>query len=250
MSGRDFFTLQRRIFAPDSWLWDMPAKQTKVAVTLIGMANWKQGKTFSGGNVVIVDRGQIMTSLDAIAAASRVSRATVRVALSNLAKAEFLTCKSTNRYRIITILNYSREQSKELADEHAQQQASDRPTAGQQQANSRPVTPIEQGNKGTKKQGNKRGSQIPDSWEPTEKHVAKADETNIDLADSVARFRDHHIAKGSVMKSWDAAFNTWLRNAKKFQDRDRANQSSAGKQQVFSTEDLWRMSEEIPDEKE
>jgi hypothetical protein len=64
----------------------------------------------------------------------------------------------------------------------------------------------------------KRASQIPDSWQPNKKHIAKASEDRTDIAEAVESFRDHHQAKGSAMKSWDAAFNTWLRNAKKFAD--------------------------------
>lgn len=30
-------------------------------------------------------------------------------------------------------------------------------------------------------------------------------------------FRDHHVSKGNIFKDWEAAFRTWLRNAKKFQ---------------------------------
>ena len=68
----------------------------------------------------------------------------------------------------------------------------------------------------------KRSTQIPDSWQPNEKHITKASEDGTDIAEAVESFRDHHQAKGSAMKSWDAAFNTWLRNAKKFADRDEA----------------------------
>lgn len=154
--NRDFFTLQRRIFAPDSWLWDLPSDQTKVAVTLIGMANWKPGKTFSGGKMVQVDRGQVMTSLDAIAAASRVSKQTVRTTLRNLEKAEFLTRTSTSRFTLITILNYSREQNRPKAEQHAQQHTINTPLTHHQHAANTPLTPIEPRNQETTQPGNQR----------------------------------------------------------------------------------------------
>lgn len=62
----------------------------------------------------------------------------------------------------------------------------------------------------------KRAHALPDSWKPTSKHRAKADEGRLDLAAEEESFRDHHLAKGSVMKDWDRAFNTWLRNAVRF----------------------------------
>ncbi len=134
----------------------MPAEQTKVAITLIGMANWKEGKTFSGGELVKVYRGQVMTSLDKIAAASRVSKQTVRTSLRNLEKAEFLTCRSTNKFRIITILNYSREQSRERSEQHAEQQATGTQLTRNQQATGTQLTPIEPVNQLTREPRNQK----------------------------------------------------------------------------------------------
>jgi predicted transcriptional regulator len=39
---------------------------------------------------------------------------------------------------------------------------------------------------------------------------------SLDLDEQVDAFVDFHTAKGSVFKSWDAAFRTWCRNAVKF----------------------------------
>ncbi len=40
------------------------------------------------------------------------------------------------------------------------------------------------------------------------------------LSDIAARFRDHHLSKGSRFKDWDAAFRTWIRNELKFSKPD------------------------------
>lgn len=41
------------------------------------------------------------------------------------------------------------------------------------------------------------------------------------------RFKDYHLAKGSLMVSWDAAFRTWMGNDKKWSaERKPANQPS------------------------
>lgn len=63
----------------------------------------------------------------------------------------------------------------------------------------------------------KRAHQLPDDFEPTEKHRALAGELGVILIDEFAKFRDYHRAKGSTMKDWNAALNNWLRNAKDFQ---------------------------------
>lgn len=62
-----------------------------------------------------------------------------------------------------------------------------------------------------------RAHQLPDDFEPTEKHRALAGELGVILIDEFAKFRDYHRAKGSTMKDWNAALNNWLRNAKDFQ---------------------------------
>ena len=73
-----------------------------------------------------------------------------------------------------------------------------------------------------------RRQAIPEDWEPHEHHIEFADEHDLDLKHEVAQFRDHHEAKGSVMKNWDKAFWTWLRNAEKWSHgSSRANGAGA-----------------------
>lgn len=80
----------------------------------------------------------------------------------------------------------------------------------------RPVVP-----KGTTGGAPKRATQRPPEWSPNDKHEDIANEVGVDLAGELSQFCDHHDAKGSTFKDWDAAFRTWLRNAAKFR-RDRA----------------------------
>jgi hypothetical protein len=70
---------------------------------------------------------------------------------------------------------------------------------------------------GTTKAAPKRAIQLPADWQPKDDHLAIAREYNLDPAFELRKFRDHHEAKGSTMKSWDAAFRTWLNNAKTYQ---------------------------------
>lgn len=62
----------------------------------------------------------------------------------------------------------------------------------------------------------KRGHQIPDTWRPNQAHADFAAEKGIHLQRQVDKFRDHHKAKQSVFKDWDAAFRNWLRNAEEW----------------------------------
>jgi uncharacterized protein YdaU (DUF1376 family) len=73
----------------------------------------------------------------------------------------------------------------------------------------------------------KRGSRMGEAQQPTDadlRHAALNGLLPNDIRREWPRFRDHHIAKGSVMADWSAAWRTWLRNAKEFA---RSNQRPA-----------------------
>jgi hypothetical protein len=64
-----------------------------------------------------------------------------------------------------------------------------------------------------------RARQLPDDFRPSESHEKLAADLGVDLAAEWSQFTDHHRAKGSAMKNWDAALRTWIRNAKRFGSR-------------------------------
>ena len=70
----------------------------------------------------------------------------------------------------------------------------------------------------------KRASQLPDDFEPNDTNHRVAAEHGVDIHQQLPQFRDYHRAKGSTMKDWHAALNTWIRNAKKF-DRSTNHES-------------------------
>lgn len=57
----------------------------------------------------------------------------------------------------------------------------------------------------------KRATQLPDDFEPNETNRKLAAERNLDLTVVMEQWADHHRAKGSTMKDWHAALNTWIR---------------------------------------
>ena len=65
-----------------------------------------------------------------------------------------------------------------------------------------------------------RGTRAPAAYAVTEEMVAWAGRTvgygRERCEAEVEAFLDYHRAKGSVMKDWDAAFRTWIRNSTKF----------------------------------
>ena len=64
----------------------------------------------------------------------------------------------------------------------------------------------------------KRATSIPDPFalEDTFVDALRKKHPSLDIGEQIDAFVDFHTAKGSVFKSWDAAFRTWCRNAVKF----------------------------------
>lgn len=57
-------------------------------------------------------------------------------------------------------------------------------------------------------------SSLPDGFEPNEAGQLSAQ--GLAVAAELAAFRNHHLAKGSLMADWQAAWRTWCGNARKF----------------------------------
>ena len=57
---------------------------------------------------------------------------------------------------------------------------------------------------------------------PSDKNISDAEGrgfTAREIEIEADRFRDFHTARGSIFKCWDAAWRTWLGNARKFAGR-------------------------------
>lgn len=62
--------------------------------------------------------------------------------------------------------------------------------------------------------GAKRRSRIPNEFFPNENGVAKAQSLGLTLDVELTKFRDYHQGKGTLMADWDAAWRTWIGNAR------------------------------------
>lgn len=62
----------------------------------------------------------------------------------------------------------------------------------------------------------KRKKKLPQDFKPNEKHQALATQLQINLDQELEQFIDHHRARGTTMIDWNAALNTWIRNATKY----------------------------------
>ena len=85
-------------------------------------------------------------------------------------------------------------------------------------------------------QKKKPATRLPDSWEPTDAHVKKAQELGVDLALEAEKFRNHAEANDRKQASWNAAFSNWLIQSRSYQP--------ARQQQVDAANSLWE--KEVP----
>ena len=72
---------------------------------------------------------------------------------------------------------------------------------------------------------------LPDDWVPSDRNMSDAYDRNFtdeEIRHEACQFRDHHLARGNRFRDWDAAWRTWLGNARKFAPRVVAGRSAAG----------------------
>lgn len=65
----------------------------------------------------------------------------------------------------------------------------------------------------------KRAVPLPENWVPSDKNIQDAIDRGFskqEIDNEADRFLNYHHSKGSTFKSWDAAWRTWLGNARKF----------------------------------
>jgi hypothetical protein len=61
-----------------------------------------------------------------------------------------------------------------------------------------------------------RATQLPSNFAPKDADNFAEKYPELYLQETLEAFLDHHTAKGSTFKDWDAAWRTWCRNAKKW----------------------------------
>lgn len=73
-----------------------------------------------------------------------------------------------------------------------------------------PAVVVPKHGQSTKKQS------LPENFEPNSTGKGLIESNGLNLSYELDAFKNHHIAKGSLMADWQAAFRTWIGNAAKF----------------------------------
>lgn len=112
------------------WEWADVPEMVSLFVHLLLLAN-HEGKKWHGETI---ERGQILTSREALSESTGLSVRTVRTCLSRLEQTGEILRKTTSKNTIITICNYDRYQVSDEAERPAsdQQVTSNRPASDQQ----------------------------------------------------------------------------------------------------------------------
>lgn len=77
-----------------------------------------------------------------------------------------------------------------------------------------------------------RATALPSDFWPDDTAQRMAGELGLSLQDELAAFCDHHAAKGTTFKDWQAGFRTWLRNSAKYRQQARPGGRGGAVQQI------------------
>ena len=167
------------------------------------MANW----TDSDWQGMTIKRGQLVTGRKALAAQTGLSEQTVRTSLNHLKSTNEITIIPTNKFSVITIVNYGKFQdiSEMLTSTSTNNLTSDQPAANQQLTTNEKEKQQEQGIKPRKR-----------FTPPTVDEVAAYCRERGNGVDA-QRFVDFYTASGwmrgkTPVKDWKACVRTWEQN--------------------------------------
>jgi hypothetical protein len=126
------------------WEWFAVPEMVQVFIYLLINANFED-KKWQGK---VVEKGQLITSVDSIKCATHLSPKQIRTCLSRLEQTGEICRKTTNKYTLITISNYERYQS---SDEYegqtkGKQKANEGQTKGNQRATTKEYNNIRNNN--------------------------------------------------------------------------------------------------------
>lgn len=121
------------------WEWYTDANTFRLYFHSLIKANWCDAK-FKGK---VISRGSFVTSLNTLSSELGITTQEIKTAIKHLVECEYITNKSTNKYRIITVLNYDEHQGviKQLT---SNQQADNKQLTSQQQTSNKQLTTIEE----------------------------------------------------------------------------------------------------------
>lgn len=199
MLQNGFIALHRSLL---SWGWHTDPATGWLFVNLLLMANW----TDSEWQGMTIERGQLVTGRKALAAQTGLSEQTVRTSLNRLKSTNEITIASTNKFSVITIVNYGKFQDvpEMPTSTLTSNLTNNQPAANQQLTTNEQEKQGEQGIKPRKR-----------FTPPSVDEVAAYCRERGNVVDA-QRFVDFYASKGwkvgnAGMTDWHAAVRNWER---------------------------------------
>ena len=196
----------------DHWLWqEKPFSKAQAWIDLLMMANHIDKQIPFGNDLVLVERGCLITSEVKLAVRWGWSRTKARAFLDMLKSDNMIDKQSDNKKTYIKVLNYSVWQDSETvkntaSDTTEEQQKNSKKTAKKQQKNTNKNDKNDKNDK-----NNKNNIFIPPTLEEVTSYC-KERNNSVDPQ----KWYDFYSAKGwmigkNKMKDWKAAVRTWER---------------------------------------
>lgn len=213
-----FIVIHRKML---DWEWYTEPNVFRMFSHLILKANYDR-KKWRG---ISINRGEFVTSLQALSDETGLSVSKVRTALKKLEMTNVITNTSSNKYRLISIINYNKYQccnklnnKQTTSNSHAESQSNNNQIATTNNKNNSKKDI----SKDISKKERKVGSRLPDDWElPKEWGDWAFDKMGMneeEINSQEDTFKDHWIAKAgkdATKKDWYATWRNWCRNYKK-----------------------------------
>ena len=197
-----FIKLHRKML---DWEWHSDPNTFSVFMHLLLIARFDEGSWKS----IPLEPGQLITGRKSLSQMTGISEQSIRTCLERLKSTSEITIKSTNKFSVITLVNWSKYQC--MTDKPTSKSTSyfadEQPATNQQLTNNQPQRKNVKNDKNVKK----------GRFTPPTPHQVKEYCTEKGYPVDAERFVDFYTSKGWVvgknpMKDWKAAVRNWNRS--------------------------------------
>lgn len=201
-----FIKLDRELFDSPLWLSE-PFTKAQAWVDLIAMANYADKTKYYKGDFQKIKRGQIVTSQRTLAERWKWSKSKVATYIRALERAEMVSTDNTNRWTVLTIVNYAFYQ-----DSKTTKRPQIGPREDHEEATERPRKGLQEEYKEYKNQ--RRESASDDATVSPSLEEVRLYQMETGLSVDPDAFFDYYEGQGwtrggQPIKNWKAVFRGW-----------------------------------------
>ena len=195
----------------DHWVYKNP-NYTNIWLAILWGTNWKQSKVLVHGKLVIVERGEILTSIRTLAQQSHTSEKSVRNFLKHAEVDGMILPKKGTAATHFIVLNYNDLQEQQSTEGHTEGTARAQQGHYHKKLRSKEGKNIEQ----TDSVSMRSRAFTPPSFEEVEAFF-----TSLFRNDLAQPYFDYYTSNGwrvgkNPMKNWQSAARNWIRNEAKY----------------------------------